>query len=77
MCFIFFSTLLFFLIHGFCTSTGPFANCTKNNDEYSSEDKITSSTMTIPIDYTQKDIISTSQKTFLINPHLKSTLQLK
>lgn len=41
MCFIFFGTLLFFLIHGLCTSTGPFADCTKNNDENSSVTSVT------------------------------------
>jgi hypothetical protein len=75
MCFIFFGTLLFFLIHGFCTSTGPFATCTKTINENSSDDQMISSAMTIPIDYTQKDKISTLQQTFLGNPHVISALQ--
>jgi len=77
MCFIFFGTLLFFLIHGFYTSTGPFSTCTKSNNENSSDDKITSSVMSIPIDYTQKDPIAKSQQTFFVNSHHISALQSK
>jgi hypothetical protein len=74
MSFIFFGTLLFFLIHGFYTSTGPFSTCTKQNNENSSDDKITSSTI---IDYTRKDPIAKSQQTFFVNSHHISALQSK
>ncbi len=77
MCLIFFGTLLFFLIYGCCTSTGPFANCTKHNHENSSDEKLTSSAMTIPIDYTQKEQILTSQQPYLVNPQQISGLPSK
>ncbi|CAF1175480.1 unnamed protein product [Rotaria sp. Silwood1] len=74
MCFIFFGTLLFFLIHGFITSTGPFSNCIKSMNENSSPIKVTSSTTTIPIDYPQIENISTAQQTFIVGSRQMSTL---
>ena len=74
LCFIFFIILLIFLIHGFYTSTGPFASCKKHLDKNLSDDKLTSSSiMTIPIDYTQQNPIKTS--TYFTNPLHLSALQ--
>jgi hypothetical protein len=72
MCFIFFGALLFFLIHGFRTSTGPFSTCNENSSDESA--------MTLPIDYSQKDTITRSQQTFVTPLHisaLQSSAQLK
>ncbi|CAF1001343.1 unnamed protein product [Rotaria sordida] len=77
MCFIFFGTLLFFLIHGFITSTGPFASCTKHINENSSHIKMTSSSSTttnIPKDYPQIENIHTTQQTFIVGSRQTSTL---
>ncbi|CAF2850470.1 unnamed protein product [Rotaria sp. Silwood2] len=74
MCFIFFGTLLFFLIHGFITSTGPFVSCTKRLNENSSHIKMTSSTTAISIDYPQIENIPTTQQTFIVGSRQMSTL---
>jgi hypothetical protein len=46
LCFIFFVTLVAFLIHSFRTSTGPFSLCARGINENMSEDKMTSSSVT-------------------------------
>lgn len=74
MCFIFFVTIVFFLIYGFYTSTGLFTECTRSNNENSSNDKLILSSSSSSMTINRKDPLKPLQQTYFIHPYQISAL---
>ncbi|CAF1010594.1 unnamed protein product [Rotaria magnacalcarata] len=74
MCFILFSILMLFLIHGFITSTGLFASSKQCVITNSSHPKMTSSSTTMVIGYSQKTKSPIVQQSYLTSSSHMSTL---
>ena len=74
MCFLFFGTLLFFLIHDFWTSTGLFSTRVKSIDENPSNGKMILSETSMPTNYSPIDDIFSGDQSFTANPRPVSAL---